>query len=80
MQQVQASRPTDKVPALLTVKEVAAALRVDPSTVYRACERGEIATVRLSPRPGSLVRIPASELGRLLALRPLLTPAQGGRP
>jgi excisionase family DNA binding protein len=35
------------LPPLLTVKEVAAALRLDPATVYRAAQRGDINAVRL---------------------------------
>jgi DNA binding domain, excisionase family len=35
-------------PLLLTVREVAERLRVRPVTVYRLCERGELAHVRVS--------------------------------
>jgi excisionase family DNA binding protein len=51
---------------LLTVAEFAAALRLDPSTVYRAAAAGEIRAVRLSEKLGASIRIPASELDRLL--------------
>jgi excisionase family DNA binding protein len=33
---------------LLTVREVAARLRVRPATVYRLCEHGELVHVRVS--------------------------------
>jgi len=35
-------------PALLTVREVARRLGVRPVTVYRLCDRGELAHVRVS--------------------------------
>jgi excisionase family DNA binding protein len=35
-------------PRLLTVKEVAARLRVSTATVYRLCARGELAYARVS--------------------------------
>jgi hypothetical protein len=49
---VQALGPKDELPPLLTVKEVAAALRID--------------AVRLTRRGGYSVRIPVAELRRLL--------------
>jgi excisionase family DNA binding protein len=71
MQQVQELGELDQVPsghlpALLTVPEVAAALRVDASTVYRAVRLGTLRAVRLGGR-GSSVRIPVSALDELLA-------------
>ncbi len=51
---------------LLTVPEVAATLRVDPSTVYRAVRNGNLRAVRLGGS-GSAVRIPADALEELLA-------------
>jgi excisionase family DNA binding protein len=55
-----------ELPALLTVQEVAALLRLDPSTVYRAAASGELESVRLSAKLGSAIRIPVEELRRLL--------------
>lgn len=52
---------------MLTVAEVARALRLDPTTVYRACQAGDIRSVRLSQRLGSSIRIPVDELDRLIA-------------
>lgn len=51
---------------VLTVREVARALRVTPRTVRRMVLRGELA--RLSPIPGSRQQylIPRSEVERLL--------------
>ena len=49
------------VPALLTVKETAAALRVSESTIWRRIS-GELAAKRLGMLHGSAVRIPVSEL------------------
>jgi excisionase family DNA binding protein len=45
----------DDTPAVLTVDELAALLRVDRKTVYAAIARGEIPGVR---RIGSLLRVP----------------------
>lgn len=56
----------DDVPALLTVREFAAALRVHHKTVHRWIEAGTVASIR----PGRDYRIPASELRRVLALPP----------
>lgn len=50
-------------PVLLTVREFAAACRVNQNTVYRMCNRGELAWTRV----GSEKRIPKAELERLLA-------------
>jgi excisionase family DNA binding protein len=58
--------PAGHLPPLLTVPEVAALLRVDASTVYRAVRRGELPAVRLGGR-GTSVRIPASALEELLS-------------
>jgi excisionase family DNA binding protein len=60
-------------PVLLTPKEVAAALRVDLSTVYRWVHVGTIDAVQFGPS-GYTVRIPAAELVRL-ASSPLKPPA-----
>jgi len=40
--------PSFSVPALLTVREAAARLRVSTATVYALCERGELRHVRVS--------------------------------
>ena len=57
--------PTDlHEPEVLTVAEVAAALRFTPTTIYAKLERGEIRGVRTSPT--ARIRIPRSELERLL--------------
>jgi excisionase family DNA binding protein len=73
MQQMPAL-PTLNPTALpvLKVCEVAAALRVDPATVYRAVAAGDIRAVRIGPKKASTIRIPATELERLLA-------GEGGR-
>jgi len=47
---------------LLTVTQVAARLRIKPVTVYRLCQRGELAHFRVS----NAVRVEAAELERLL--------------
>jgi excisionase family DNA binding protein len=58
---------THDLPELLTVREFATALRLDVSSVYRMARAGELRAVRISTRPGSSVRIPRSELVRVLA-------------
>jgi excisionase family DNA binding protein len=55
-------RQTDDAPALLTVAEVAAALRVSDETIRRRIGDGTIAGLRL----GSVLRVPARELERVL--------------
>lgn len=47
---------------LLTVSQVAARLRVKPVTVYRLCQRGELAHLRVS----NALRVEAAELERFL--------------
>ena len=59
---------------LLTAKEVAAALRVDLSTVYRWVHTGTLNAVQFGPS-GYTVRIPSAELARLSASP---KPAAGG--
>lgn len=61
MQQTQ-----EAIPVLLTVSEVAGALRLSPSAIYRAIEAGEIQALRVTSRPGASLRVPASELERIL--------------
>jgi excisionase family DNA binding protein len=61
----------DSAQALLTVREVAAVLRLDVSTVYRIVARGTIGGVQFGPR--STVRIPRRELDQLLTGSPIAT-------
>jgi excisionase family DNA binding protein len=49
------------MPALLTCREFAEALRVEDSTAYRWARSGVVASVRV----GSTVRIPVAELERI---------------
>ena len=51
----------EKMPALLTCREFAEALRVEDSTAYRWARTGVVDSVRV----GGTVRIPSSELTRL---------------
>lgn len=60
--------------ALLTVQEVASALRVSTKTVRRMCQRGELVTHRL----GRLVRVDAS-LGVMRSVTAGLTPVADER-
>ena len=48
---------------LLTTVEVAAMLRIHPSSVRRWIERGEVEAIQL---PGGRYRVPRSEVERLL--------------
>jgi len=48
--------------SLLTVREVARALRIATSTVYKLCTEGKLAHVRIS----NAIRIPATEVHRLV--------------
>ncbi|MDR7415284.1 MAG: helix-turn-helix domain-containing protein [Armatimonadota bacterium] len=48
---------------LLTVEQLASALRISKATAYRLIARGLVRGVRLSPR---CLRIPASEVLRLI--------------
>jgi excisionase family DNA binding protein len=50
---------------LLTVREVARRLSVCTATIYRLCERGELAHTRV----GAALRIAASDVDRYLASR-----------
>lgn len=52
-------------PLLLTVREVARRLRVRPVTVYRLCERGELAHIRVS----NAIRIRLEDLDQYVARR-----------
>ncbi len=57
----------ESLPVLLTPREVASALRVDLSTVYRWIDRGTIGAVQFGGARHT-VRIPAAELVRLSAV------------
>jgi excisionase family DNA binding protein len=57
---------TREIPPLLTAREVADALRLDVSSVYRMARAGELRSIRTSGRPGSSLRVPATELARIL--------------
>jgi excisionase family DNA binding protein len=59
---------TSPLPALLTVREVADTLRVDPSTAYRYVADGTLPSIRL--RADGTIRIPTAELRRLLERTP----------
>ena len=56
----------DSPPTLYTVREVAALLRLDESTVYRMIDRGTLGAVQFGGARHT-VRIPAAELVRLSA-------------
>jgi len=53
---------TDHLPLVLTVDEVAAALRVAKWTIYDMVKRGDLHAVHV----GRKIRIPRSEIDRLL--------------
>jgi len=55
-----------QAPPLLTVPELAAALRVHPASIYRRIQSGEIRARRIGAAPGGRFRIPADEVERLL--------------
>jgi excisionase family DNA binding protein len=52
---------------LLTVPELAAALRVHPASIYRRIQAREICAIRLGPPPSGRLRVPESELDRLIS-------------
>lgn len=52
-------------PGMLTVEEVAGILRVNPKTVYRAIERGELPGLRF----GRVIRVPRHALEQTLERR-----------
>jgi excisionase family DNA binding protein len=58
--------PLARLPAMLTVKEVAAILRVGRNQLYQAVARGEIRAVRI----GRTIRIPKTALLDLLTTPP----------
>jgi excisionase family DNA binding protein len=53
-------------PALLTPAEAARALGVSVSTIYRAVRVGDVGAVRLAGKKRGGMRIPASEVDRLM--------------
>jgi excisionase family DNA binding protein len=55
-----------QAPPLLTVPELAAALRVHPASIYRRIHSGEIRARRIGAAPGGRLRVPSSEIERLL--------------
>ena len=57
---------SEAIPALLTPAEAAQALRMSVGSIYRAVRNGDIRAVRLSDKKRAALRIPASELLRLL--------------
>jgi excisionase family DNA binding protein len=54
--------PTGDIPTLLTVREFAEAVRISEQTIRRRVNDGTLQAVKL----GALMRIPTSELERLL--------------
>lgn len=54
------------IPALVTPAEAAQALRVSVGSIYRAVRDGEVRAVRLTDRKRGALRIPASEVEKLL--------------
>lgn len=60
------SQKGDRVDDLLTVREIATATAMDPATVRKWVAAGAVISVRVGPH-GS-IRIPASELDRLIRL------------
>ena len=58
--------PNTELPALVTPAEAAQALRMSVSSIYRAVRDGEIRAVRLPDKKRGALRIPGSELRRLL--------------
>jgi excisionase family DNA binding protein len=59
---------------LLTVKEVAEMLQVSRRTVYNWIDEGVIRAVKVNDKDKSAVRIPSSEIGRIIR-EALLTPS-----
>jgi excisionase family DNA binding protein len=55
-----------QAPQLLTVPELAHALRVHPASIYRRIESGEIEAIRIGAPPSGRLRIPETELTRIL--------------
>ena len=72
LQQIASSRSrthhawADAIPALVTPAEAAQALRMSVDSIYRAVKEGDVRAVRLTEKKRGALRIPASELERLL--------------
>ncbi len=62
-------------PGLLTVKEVALAVRVSPATVYRLVQAGELGAVRV----GRSIRVKAEDLRAFLESRRVVPEETGGK-
>ena len=58
--------PDAEIPALVTTAEAAQALRMSVGSIYRAVRDGEIRAARLTDKRRGALRIPTSELQRLL--------------
>jgi len=58
--------PDAEIPALVTPAEAAQALRMSVGSIYRAVRDGEIRATRLTDKRRGALRIPTSELQRLL--------------
>jgi excisionase family DNA binding protein len=65
----RAAAPRHEEGALLTPAEVAEELDVSVDAVYRAIKRNEIAVLRTRQGRRDVLRIPASEVGRLRVIR-----------
>ena len=63
---VQQMWPDTEIPALMTPAEAAEAVRMSVGSIYRAVRVGQISAVRLTDRRRGALRIPTSELRRLL--------------
>jgi excisionase family DNA binding protein len=62
---------------LMSVREAADLLSVDPSTIYRYIRDGELAAVRVGTGAHAPIRIPAASL--LRHLHPTAVPSEGVR-
>jgi excisionase family DNA binding protein len=60
---------SDATPALVTPADAAGLLGVSPSSIYRAIRRGDIDAVRSTGTKRGPIRIPETELHRLLESR-----------
>ena len=58
---------THLLPRLLTVREVAAALKVCTATVYKLCSAGKLSHVRVS----GAIRVPVAAVERLIGTFPV---------
>jgi excisionase family DNA binding protein len=58
------------IPPLLTVREVANALRLTPAQVRRLIAQGELEGFKLGSRQGSSLRVPAQALAEWLESEP----------